>query len=407
MNLLLISLDSLRLDYVSRTHPGVHTPRFDAAIADFLFADRCYSVASATRPVHLSLLSGLYPFEHGIEGQRCGRLRQGIPLLFRTLGAAGYRVVAYSEAATVFTGLDLGAPLAPLPTAAADGLGKLVPWLRPGSGEPTCVFAHYWEAHTPYGAADGLAMGQTLELLRAGRLDLVQERYTGAIVRLFERKIAPLIDACDLERWCVLILSDHGESWDAAEPYHGESLRNPVLRVPVYLHVPYSGNVPFPCPLVSLVDVYPTLCGILGLIPDGPVAGRDWRRPVPDPLYLAQIAPGAADLTGGIPDLTGPDSFEDTAPLAPAPAPKRTRMRWAAFDREWKYRWEEGGDGVLEGTLSGEVVAAAHGDPRVARLRAHWRHLRRNSPYTQAPLADGKEGDQRRLDQRLRDLGYL
>ena len=117
MNLLLVSLDSVRLDHVSRRGGAVHTPRFDAVTAGFCFADRCFSVASATRPVHSSVMSGLYPFEHGIEGQRSGRLRQGIPLLFRTLDAAGYAVAGFSEASTVFTGLDLGAPLMPLSTS--------------------------------------------------------------------------------------------------------------------------------------------------------------------------------------------------------------------------------------------------------------------------------------------------
>jgi len=396
VNLLLVSLDSVRLDHVSRTGEAVHTPRFDAATAEFLFADHCFSVASATRPVHASLLSGLYPFEHGIEGQRSSSLRRGIPLLFRTLAAAGYSVAAFSEAATVFTGLDLGAPLVPLPPEAAAGLNQLGPWLHGGRREPICVFAHYWEAHTPYGAADGLAMGQTLELLRAGRLDLVRERYAAAVTRLLEHKIAPLVEACDLERWCVLIFSDHGESWDAQEPYHGETLRNSVLRVPLYLHVPFSGNAPFPCPLMSLVDVYPTLCGILEVQPEGRGFGRDWRLAARDPVYLGQITPSAPDSGRGDLDLAILDP-----PVGAAP------RRWSVFDREWKYRWEEKGSGVLEATLSGEAEKAGAEDPRVANLLAQWQRLCRTSPYAKAPPIDQRAGDQRLLDQRLRELGYL
>jgi len=394
VNLLVVSLDSVRLDFVSRTAAMVDTPRFDAATAGFRFAERCFSVATATRPVHLSAFSGLYPFEHGIEGQRQGRQREKIPLLFRTLAAAGYAVGAYSEAATVFTGMDLGAPLAPLAPEAPGGLEQLLPWIRRRRREPVCLFAHYWEAHTPYGAADGLALGETLDLLRAGRQDVVRQRYIGAVERLLERKVAPLIEACDLERWCVLVFSDHGESWDELEPFHGETLRNSVLRVPLYLHAPFTGTAPFPCPVQSLVDVYPTLCALLQVTPAGTTSGRDWGAPEPDPLYVAQITP-----TGAAPAGVDPD-------LARAPADAAARQ-WAVFDRHWKYRWTEGSAGVLESTLAGQAEPAAPDDGRVAGLLEKWRALRAASPYAQQPLADAQSIDQGLLDQRLRDLGYL
>ncbi len=398
MNLLIISLDSLRRDHVSRAGSAVHTPRFDAASSTFLHSDHCFSVSSATRPVHLSVFSGLYPFEHGIEGQRSGRQRRDIPLLFRTLTDAGYAVAAYSEAPTVFTGLDLGAPVAPLGETAAAGLGQLIPHLQAGRHEPACVFAHYWQAHAPYGAADGLAMGETLDLLRSGQLDLVRRRYGAAVTRLLEDKIAPLLEACDRERWAILVLGDHGESWDAEEPYHGETLRNSVLRIPLYLHVPFSGNTPLPSPLQSLIDVYPTLCGILQVDPRGDSFGRDRRIDAPAPVYLAQINPPVPAQGLADPDLT------DWA----SPAEVASR-HWAVFDRDWKYRWLDGevDSGVLEGTLSGCAETATPRDPRVAALMQQWRHMTDTSPYVRQSLADQTTTDRGLLDQRLRDLGYL
>ena len=68
MNLLLISVDSLRLDFAPGVSAAVRTPRFSAT-RDFHLCQHCFSVSSATRPVHTSLFTGLYPFEHGIEGQ--------------------------------------------------------------------------------------------------------------------------------------------------------------------------------------------------------------------------------------------------------------------------------------------------------------------------------------------------
>ena len=81
--LLVVTIDSLRFDYVSRTNPTIRTPDFDRVAGEGLldFIPTCFSVSSATRPVHTSLFSGLYPFEHGIEGQRDGVVRDGTPRL--------------------------------------------------------------------------------------------------------------------------------------------------------------------------------------------------------------------------------------------------------------------------------------------------------------------------------------
>ena len=97
MNLLLLSIDSLRFDFVSRTNPQIRTPRFDALSRDFAFSPRCFSVSTATRPVHTTLFTGLYPFEHGITGQHLPAMRPGIPQLFDLFAARGYRVLALSE----------------------------------------------------------------------------------------------------------------------------------------------------------------------------------------------------------------------------------------------------------------------------------------------------------------------
>ena len=48
---MLVSIDSLRLDWVARTNAAIATPRFDRASAGFRFSDRMFSVSSATRPV--------------------------------------------------------------------------------------------------------------------------------------------------------------------------------------------------------------------------------------------------------------------------------------------------------------------------------------------------------------------
>ena len=55
MNILLISIDSLRIDYVLYQFADTHT-RFDALTRDFCFYNGLFSASTATRPViHLYL----------------------------------------------------------------------------------------------------------------------------------------------------------------------------------------------------------------------------------------------------------------------------------------------------------------------------------------------------------------
>ena len=163
MNLLLISVDSLRLDFAPGISAAVRTPRFSALTRDFHLCQHCFSVSSATRPVHTSLFTGLYPFEHGIEGQHSPAMRQGVADLFDLCRRAGYAVGAFSEAPDIFTGLGYADHIAPLPTDE-----QLTGWLQ--RREPTVLFIHYWSVHPPYGAADGLAFGEVGQLLAAGRI---------------------------------------------------------------------------------------------------------------------------------------------------------------------------------------------------------------------------------------------
>ena len=180
MNLLLISVDSLRLDFAPGFSNRVHTPRFSELTQDFHHLEQCFSVSSATRPVHTSLFTGLYPFEHGIEGQQSPAMREGVANLFDLSKEAGYAVFGHSEAPEIFTGLNYADQISVYPS----NPNKLLELVR-NCGQ-TLLFLHYWSVHAPYGTADGLAFGEMGRLVASGRLDLVQNYYCSAIEKLFE-----------------------------------------------------------------------------------------------------------------------------------------------------------------------------------------------------------------------------
>ena len=366
MNLLLISVDSLRLDFAPGVSAAMHTPRFSDLTRDFHLCQHCFSVSSATRPVHTSLFTGLYPFEHGIEGQHSPAMRQGVADLFDLCRRAGYAVGAFSEAPDIFTGLSYADHIAPLP---ADE--QLTGWLQ--RREPTVLFVHYWSVHPPYGAADGLAFGEVGQLLAAGRIGEVQTRYRTAIEQLFEWHIARLLAALDLSAWAVFIISDHGQSWRADEPYHGQTLCNDVLRVPLYYRLP--SKEPAGRGLISLVDLFPTFLSLLDL--EYPYRGfaHDIRSPLTPQYYLAEIDPGPTAQHG---------------------------RQWSLFDTSVKFTCDQATQReTLVKTFSEQPLAALDTRPYHQAYAA----LRAASSHVQAEFAPA--ADHALLQQRLRALGYL
>ena len=407
IDLLLISIDSLRLDHTGRaTQSRVQTPRFDRICEGFALSERCFSVSSATRPVHTSLVTGLYPFEHGIQAQQDGRVRQGAPRLFRQCSDHGFDVGLFSEAASIFTGLDLGAPVGSLAPDARTGLEQVSRWMRQGDRSGgRCLLLHYWSVHTPYGAADGMAQGETAALLRQGRVEEVRRRYVRAVENVFENKVAPLLEAIDLSRWAVLLFGDHGESWTPDEFYHGTTVRNSVLRVPLYVHVPYSGNPqPGDGGVISLVDLYATVCGLLGMerLDDGfgidlLAGGMESHGTGPHGIRMAEIRPGRD---------AGQDWVDTRAEQVPDTRPKAP-LRWCVFDERYRLhgenenwrletQWTE-----LPLDTDAKLLAA----PYVTARKA----FREHSKWVQRPLGEGPMSsvEEDLLRRRLQALGYL
>ena len=399
MNLLMLSVDSLRWDAVARTHPHLMaTPRFDRIAEVFSYTNRCFSVSTATRPVHQSVFSGLFPFEHGITGQHRRQRRLGIPRLFAALSKAGFRVGAFSEAASILGGVDIGAPVGALPNRAAAGRQQVERWLTSGDGQ--ALFLHYWSTHAPYGAADGRALGETARLVRQGQVEAVQTSYREAVRECFEDKIAPLLERLDLGTWTVVLFGDHGERWAEEELYHGRTLHHDVLRVPLFFHVPYTNASPRGS-ICSLIDLSATLRTLFGLSrvegygrdllaePDGPIRYLAQIEPTPDreatdDIHMSTVGstPAFDDTDEG--DMTGVIAVYDAQHKATR---NRPRSPW---------QWTSPFDAAQRPVLPPDLGF----DPDQA-LQA-WV---RESSFVDHGLEDGIDADI--LHQRLRDLGYL
>ncbi|MCC6408550.1 MAG: sulfatase [Planctomycetes bacterium] len=107
-NVVLLSIDTLRADRLGCYGGPVETPSLDALARDGVLFEQSISQANITGPSHTSMLTGLYPAEHGVLANA-----QPIPHRTRTwveeLGAQGYETAGFVSG---FTLVDAASGLA-------------------------------------------------------------------------------------------------------------------------------------------------------------------------------------------------------------------------------------------------------------------------------------------------------
>jgi arylsulfatase A-like enzyme len=95
VSLLLITLDTTRADHLGAYGLSrARTPHLDRLAAEGIRYQRAYSPAPITLPAHASLMTGLYPFEHGVRDNGSFRLSERAVTLAEILQRHGYRTGA-------------------------------------------------------------------------------------------------------------------------------------------------------------------------------------------------------------------------------------------------------------------------------------------------------------------------
>jgi len=110
-NLLLVTIDTLRADRVSAYgYTAAQTSAMDRLAAEGVLVEDATVQAPQTRPSHVSLLTGLYPHEHGVRDNRSAPLTPEVPTLATILRGSGYVTAAFIGAYPVSSdsGLNRG-----------------------------------------------------------------------------------------------------------------------------------------------------------------------------------------------------------------------------------------------------------------------------------------------------------
>jgi arylsulfatase A-like enzyme/Tfp pilus assembly protein PilF len=416
-NVLLITVDTLRADALGAYGGPSSTPAIDAVARNGVRFDFAHAHALVTLPSHASILTGRYPFQHGIRDNSGYRLPAGATTLATLTKRAGYRTAAFVAAFPLHSryglnqGFDVyddtfGETRAPtefvMPERPASVVVPLARnWIAARKAERWFVWVHVFDPHAPY------APPPPFDRQYGGR------RYYGEVAAT-DAALAPLLD--DVTKGdrptFVVITGDHGEGLgDHGEATHGLLAYESTLRIPLILAevggAPQSNRArssrgeAAPTP-ARHVDILPTILEAIGEpvpagLPGGTLLTESHRgesdaRPSYFEAMSAMLNRSWAPLTGVIVnrdkyvDLPIPERYD----LAADPA-EASNLAGRAPDRDRTLAANLRGFGA---SLPG---ARQQEDPdAVARLRAlgyvtssqpaKTRHTEADDPKTLLPL---------------------
>lgn len=288
-SLLLITLDTTRADGLGcYGGPAWASPNLDRLAREGVRFEQARTVAPITLPAHASMLTGLYPFEHGARDNSIFRVPGDLTTLAEHLSRSGYSTGAVMGSFVLHSsfGLDQGfdvyldVPRRQLETAlhedqrTADEVTsealKLLQLrrLRP----PFLLWVHYFDPHFPFEPPAALLRqalaGAPPESLP--RAELHRRQYA-AEVAFVDREIGRLLEGIgallpDVDL-LTAVVGDHGEGlWEHDELTHGYQTYDTTLLVPLILHHRRLPARVVEKP-VSVIDLAPTLEVLLGVEP--------------------------------------------------------------------------------------------------------------------------------------------
>src|SRR5439155_12699307 len=310
-DILLITLDTTRADHLGAYGDRrAQTPRLDQLARDGVLFERAIAAAPITLPAHASLLTGIYPFTHGVRNNGSFSLRPAVPTLTTVLHERGYVTAAFVSAFVLdrryglaqgfdtyndrFVRTDARGELERRGDETARAAGE---WLnRVGRDErPLFLWVHLYDPHDPYDPPPPFReafAGRPYD----GEIAFADQA-VGAIFDQYARlgrRVPPI----------VAVVGDHGESLgEHEEETHAMFVYESTLRVPLILswpgHLPAGRRVPA---VVRGIDLAPTLLDLAGQPPlaaRGETPAAFGRRCIPadclaPPSNIPDIAPHPA-----------------------------------------------------------------------------------------------------------------
>ncbi|HZZ15467.1 MAG TPA: sulfatase, partial [Candidatus Sulfotelmatobacter sp.] len=167
-NVILITIDTVRADHVGcYGAKNIQTPTLDALGRDGVIFERAISQVPLTWPSHAAILTGLYPFQNGVQdftGQPLESRFRSVAQAFKQQGYVTGAVVSafvldrswglargfdfYDDAFSPeqFAHRDLGL----VDRRAGESVTRALAWLKKNPRRPFFFWLHLYDPHSPY-----------------------------------------------------------------------------------------------------------------------------------------------------------------------------------------------------------------------------------------------------------------
>ncbi len=295
VNVILISIDTLRADHTSLYDSGRHTtPNIERLGGRGVIFENAYAQAPNTAPSHTTMLSGVYPSAHLVWSH--GMMpNPSLPTLPKLFQEAGYRTAAWVqlEGMTYNAGFDEYHYMAKRWSYIPERPAEVVQWLRDNRDQPFFMFLHTYEPHAPYHPPeqyrakydtgyDGQLRNDIIKidelaLMNSGEmpstqaeLDHVMAMYD-AEIEFIDQRLSVVFDAIEelglSDNTVVALVSDHGEEFGERGQIgrHSYTIFNELMHIPMVFVGP---GIPEGMRIetqVGNVDLAPTLLGLAGI----------------------------------------------------------------------------------------------------------------------------------------------
>ncbi len=289
-NVIFIVVDTLRADHLGcYGYPRPTSPTIDRLAKEGVLFEKAISQSSWTWPATATLLTGLYPYTHGVTKAEQCYLAQRLPCAGEIFQGEGFRTKGVSanplicEAQNFDQGFEELVEIFHEPAEVVNE--HAIPYLRAQGDERFFLYLHYMDPHYPYAppeedlrhfreGRDGEKDNKIYKAIAEAKNQVVLQKFAGEVqyltdlydgeIRHFDNHLEKLLNVLTetglSEKTILVITSDHGEElFEHGRVGHARTLYTEVIHVPLILHAPFLFPAKRIDGLVETIDVLPTL----------------------------------------------------------------------------------------------------------------------------------------------------
>lgn len=275
LNIILITLDTLRADFVSAYEKGkAETPHMDRVAEEGVLFETCIAQTPLTLPSHTSILSGTYPLYHQVRDNGGFMVPESLEFVSEILKEKGFATSAFIASYVLHSkwginqgfdtysdGFDLSKyrkiSLGNVQKRAEEVLGDAKKWLEQNKNKKFFTWVHLYDPHTPYDPPSPFKEKHPNRPYR-GEVEYM-DHHLGLFFDFLKKE--GLYDNS-----LIFLVADHGESLGQhGEDSHGFFIYEPAVHVPLIIRAPFKFPRQRVDTIVETIDLAPTILEAMGV----------------------------------------------------------------------------------------------------------------------------------------------